>query len=265
LTFRPRKARRGRHHGLDLEWNSSAAVVSGTLSATNSNDPAAANGMAYNTTWDSIGMPSILAITGQALELADNYVDVKKGSKWLPPTGSYAQTFEGTFNSQPNTGASTPGDYLLGSANANAITIQSTANNSALTSFGFRIASQDLTSFDVVINLLDVNGNVIQTLNASNYSALGNLSGGGNQCTSLAASPPVPCNTAPFIAVMPSQSNVFGFTVVTTNTSGGADAMGFYMDTLYYNQLPEPASLLLTGIGFASLLALHRRRKRRQA
>ena len=257
---------------LNLQWNNSANQTSGTLAATDINAPASANGMAYNTTWNSVGLPIMLAMSGTAMELADNYVNVQRSSKWVLPTGSYPQPFEGTFDAQPNAGAGTPGDYLLGSANQTPIAIKTTPSSVFLSGFGFRIASQDLTAFDVAIQLLDFSGNVIETMNVGNYPVLGNLSGGGNGCTTLAAqfpNAPVPCNTAPFIAVLPG-NGVAGFSVMTTSTSGGADLGGFYIDTFYFNgystdPVPEPASVLLTGIGFASLVAFARRRNRRQA
>ena len=64
---------------LDLQWNSASDVTSPTLSATNPSDPASASGAAYNTTWDSVGLPVILGISGSMLELTDNYVDVQRG------------------------------------------------------------------------------------------------------------------------------------------------------------------------------------------
>ncbi len=131
-----------------LQWNSSNDITSPTLSATNINDPAMANGGVYNTTWDAVDLP--ISVTGSSLELADNYLDVQRGTHWSPATGSHAQTFGGNFDTQPDNsgfaagtpGASgTPGDYLLGSNSSSPITIASTA---PLSSFGFRIESEDL-------------------------------------------------------------------------------------------------------------------------
>jgi hypothetical protein len=259
----------------NLQWNAANDVTSPTLSATNANDPAMANGVMYDTTWDAVSLP--ISVTGSELELADNYIEVKKFSNWVNPTGSHPQIYEGTFDSQPDTSGATtpgtPGDYLLGSGAitgntptsglpANAITISSTV---PLSNFGFRIASEDYTSFDVVIQLYGLGNTPIGSpLTVSNL-------GGGGLCPTLAVTAgqpnPVACNTAPFVMVT-SGVGVYSFAVYTTQTTGSADNGGFFLDTFSFDEetaVPEPGSLLLAGAGLASTIALIRRRNRRQA
>jgi hypothetical protein len=240
----------------DLQWNAANDIVSPTLTATNASDPASANGGLYNTTWDAVGLP--ISVTGSDIGLADNYIQVKKFNNWVTPTTPGPQIYEGMFDSQPDASAGSPGDYLIGSGNGSAITIASTNPLDPLSSFGFRISTQDYTSFDVVIQLYGATGNAI-----GSPLVVSNL-GGGGLCTNLAAATPVPCNTAPFIQVT-TGGGVYSFSVYTTQTDGQADTGPFFLDTFYYSGAPEPGSLLLAGAGLASMIAFARRRNGRKA
>jgi hypothetical protein len=273
----------------NLQWNSGSVsggdVTSPTLTATNVNDPAAANGQTFNTTWDAVGLP--ISVTGSALELADNYVDLWNANlgEYMSPRGAAAARFEGDFDSQPDGSAGSPGDYLLGSGattcpvsgcptvtsasgpavNGNAITIGSSV---ALSSFGFRIQSADNSAFDVVIDLYDASGNYISQVTYDNLTV--SSQSNGYLCSTLAIgngqNAPVACNTAPFVMVS-SPTGVYSFAVYTTPTSGGTDNGGFFIDSFSFNEMsvPEPGSLLLAGAGLASMIAFARRRNRRQA
>jgi hypothetical protein len=234
-----------------LQWNS--------LSATNSSDPVNFyNGLNYNTTsapWDTSLAGVNIAVTGTEARTAVNYADIPEtfgGTTYWVNSANVANSpyaFTGQFNSQPNAGAGSPGDYLVGSAGSAPLIISA---NQALAMFGFRISTASLTSFQVTIDLFtgpSGTGTPAEVLTLS--------LGGGGSCAGLIASTPttapVPCNNAPFVTINPSaQYRSFS---VTTN-----DPDGFYLDSFALD-VPEPGAMLLSGIGLLSLAYAIRRKR----
>lgn len=236
----------------------------GSLVATDPNaQPSVTSGVAYNTVWDSSGGFVNVAVSGSSLILADDYALIKIGSMWINPAGASGlpYKFTGSFDSPPDTGFTTSGagitvgtygESLLGSFNPGSTGsfLISTTTNTLLTSFGFRIAAVTSSNFNVTLNLFsnpDGTGTE-QTL------VLNSLTGGGN-CPSLSnTSGPVPCNNAPFLYVS-TTGQVRSFTIQTN------DSTGFYIDSLDFNVVPEPAPLLITGAALLGLAFVIRRKR----
>ena len=209
----------------------------------------------YNATWYDSADGANFQVVGSSLIQADNYTLAMTGAGWqnIGHFGPYS--FSGNFDSAPDTGVTTSGvglvlnsygEQLLGSFNAGSFLVKS---DTALSSFGFRIAAITSAAFDVTITLFDGNGNQI----GSPLIESG-LTGGGN-CATLGQNPPVPCNTAPFLYVS-TTGNVASFSIATS------DPTGFYMDGLDFNtDVPEPASLAITSGGLLTLAYFIRRKR----
>lgn len=231
----------------NLQWDNLVDALS---------NPVPVDGTAHSTTWYGSTALGTVSVTGANMYLRANYEATQlSGGLWLNIQDPHYAHFNGTFDAPPDTTPDSavmpgyPGDFLIGTTNT--LTISSGAVGMA--NFGFRVASQSNTAFDMVLSLFastDGSGPALET--HTFISAYG-----GGTCAGLATvggAAPTPCNTAPFFAVTGTEG-VHSFTVSVN------DPNGFYIDTLQLNDNPEPASLLLTGFGLASLVGFARRRK----
>lgn len=240
-----------------VQWN--------TLYATNPSDPVNfSTGLTYNTTsapWDTSLAGVNIQVTGQDARVAVNYADmpeVYNSQTYWVPSSSVANSpysFTGQFNSQPDAGSGSPGDYLVGSAQpsggGSAAPLVISANQ-PLTMFGFRISAVTMTSFQLTVDLFTSANGAGAPAEILTY----NLTNGGNCSGLISSSPttaPTPCNNAPFVAINPT-GQYRSFSVSTS------DPTGFYLDG-FDLELPEPGAMLLSGAGLIGLAYLIRRKR----
>jgi hypothetical protein len=197
----------------------------------------------------------------EGLRLADNYSRILSGGVWMQaynlPSPPYS--FPGHFDSQPDAGAGSPGDHLMGLRldGTNALGAMMINFNSPLTDLAFRMASTTSSLFNANVQIfsgINGGGTLLGQLNLSGLT-------GGGVCPGLNMNPPVPCNDAPWLAFL-AQSGIRSVSI------SSSDPTGFYIGHLYVGNgsivttAPEPASLILCGCGAALLFFGKKRRQR---
>jgi len=190
------------------------------------------------------------------LQRADNTVFAWNGTQWTFPdfiAGENITTYQGQFGA-PSLPTSTPpfGDPLLGVLGSNPLTI---SFSSPVLSAGFLISSRSLANFQANLAAYDSQNNLLGV-----YSILAN--GLGGVCAGLGTlNPnPTPCNDAPLVAFLESTPIISKLQVYTAQTNGGSDTNGFFIDTLYVHDVPEPSIILMLGSGLCAIGILLRKR-----
>jgi len=219
----------------------------------NTYDPAANSNTAWQVVSSSgitVGLNTGPGFTGNpTLERVDNGYLYDLGESWIPIPVSQASMFDGHFNSIPNAGSGAPyGDHLVGFGSAQGpLLIQFSAPVSAV---GFYISSKVLLGVDATIKAYTTLNPTTSDIPFVSYRVTDTGGGGaGGSCPGLYQSPPVPCNDAPFLAVNSALPQIRSVVITSSDTSG------FYIDSLYFGaeQVPEPATGLLIGIGLVAL------------
>jgi hypothetical protein len=210
------------------------------------------------------------------LQRADNTVFAwdSATSSWTFPdfiANENITTYQGQFDA-PSTPTSCPpgapagscnpwfGDDLLGVVGSNPLNI---AFSSPVTSAGFLISSRSLANFQGTLQAYDSSNNLLGT-----YSIVAN--GLGGVCAGLGTlSPnPTPCNDAPLVAFLGSNSSspqISKLIVTTSQIGGGFDSNGFFIDTLFVEDgaaVPEPSIILMFGSGLCAIGLLRRKRSK---
>jgi len=112
--------------------------------------------------------------------------------------------------------------------------------------------------FDATVQAFDVNG-----VSIGSYTlAESGTSGTGGACTGLGTRVPgpVPCNDAPYVGFYDPEGRIRSIYVSVFNHNG-TTPVGFAIDSLYLEPIPEPAVPLMIGGGLAAM-ALYRRKRR---
>jgi hypothetical protein len=94
--------------------------------------------------------------------------------------------------------------------------------------------------------------------------------GSGGTCSTLTGRPPVPCNDAPYVGFYDPEGRIRSIyisvcavgAVCNPNLAGYAP-IGFAIDSLLVDEIPEPAMPLLIGGGLAAILLYGRKRRSR--
>ena len=174
--------------------------------------------------------------------------------------------FNGHFNSlsaaTPAPGAQ-PGDTLLALPNGGPLELSFVGEPA----FGvwFEIASMSGTNslFEVYLQAFG-NGGV--SLGSYTLTESGSYGSGGT-CTTLTSRPPVPCNDAPYVGFYDPEGRIRSIYISVCATGSvcipgqaGYSPLGFAIDYLYADEVPEPAIPLLIGGGLAAM-ALYRRKR----
>jgi hypothetical protein len=195
--------------------------------------------------------------------LADNYGMISDGfGGWINPVvlPSAPFRFTGRFDAPPDETPAgyapmgNPGDHLLGVYQNNSSLLLGFSQ--AIPEFAFRISANSLATFDLTVTYYASSDGTGPALGTNTFAS---LTGGGN-CPGLIATPPVPCNDAPWLVGSGFTTNVGSMVIHTSDTSG------FFVDTLYLNNLsnvPEPGTTTLIGLGLVAvgLMARHRRKR----
>jgi hypothetical protein len=92
--------------------------------------------------------------------------------------------------------------------------------------------------------------------------------GSGGQCLSLEANHPMPCDDAPYVGFYDPEGRISSiyisvFNATVTGVPTGSP-IGFAIDSLYMDEVPEPAMLLMIGSGLAAI-GLYGRKRRAQS
>jgi hypothetical protein len=202
------------------------------------------------------GVQVTVSDSGGKMILADNYALLSNGlGGWIDPTAlpNAPFHFSGRFDSKPDATAGSPGDHLVGVyQNNNSMML---AFSQGLNEFAFRISSNSLMPlFNVTISEYASSDGTGVPLGTT---TLASLTGGGN-CPGLFAVPPVPCNDAPWVVGSGFNATQVHSIIVHTN-----DPSGFFIDGLFMQTVPEPATTALIGLGLVALSLIARQRQKR--
>jgi len=214
-----------------------------------------------------------------SISRVDNLYYEWNGSGWFSPGGHGLPAlayFPGHFNS--NAPASPPVQAPPPGAPAGDHVLRLPSNGSSLdivmlnnTAYGvwFQIGSLSCAAHDgyaANVNcLFDVTVQAFDSLNQSigSYTlAESGTYGSGGQCTGLITQTPgpVPCNDAPYAGFYDPEGRIQSIYISVFN-HGGSSQVGFSIDTLLVDPVPEPAMPLTIGGGLAAI-ALYRRKRR---
>ena len=166
--------------------------------------------------------------------------------------------FNGPGPTAPVAGAgygSPYGDQLIELPNGGPLEL--TFLNQGVFGVWFRISSQSglvNTNFGASVEAFDSSGNVLGT-----YSI--NAFGSGGQCgTPAGAQPatglfvqtgPVPCNDAPYVGFYDPQGRIKSIYISVTDPTQNNNLIGFAIDSLMVDEVPEPSIPLMIGGGLA--------------
>jgi hypothetical protein len=172
------------------------------------------------------------------------------------PYLNYA-AYQGMFDSQPDAGAGTPGDHLIGSqAGLGAMEIDF---NHGISGAMFRISTPTTGDVNATINAYAVEHPTALDTPIMTYRINATQSAG--LCAGLAhgPNPPTPCNVAPWIGIENGNGQIRS---VIVNTSDNATYIGdFYLDDSVFAADPEPGTFVLFGSAFAGLVVAAKRRR----
>ena len=206
------------------------------------------------------------------------YVWSSSLSRWLnqgiPNVTPSLQLDPGHFNAPGPTGPSVAGagygspygDQLVELPNGGPLEL--TFLNQGVFGVWFRISSQSglvNTSFGASVEAFDSSGNVLGT-----YSI--NAGGSGGQCGAPAAGAqpatglfvqtgPVPCNDAPYVGFYDPQGRIKSIYISVTDPTQNNNLIGFAIDSLTVDEVPEPSIPLMIGGGLAAFFLWKRWRR----
>lgn len=89
------------------------------------------------------------------------------------------------------------------------------------------------------------------------------LSGTGGLCPSVAANSPEPCSDAPYVGFYDPQGRISSIYISVFDPSSLSTPIGFAIDSLLVDPVPEPAMLLMIGSGLAAMALYGRKRRAR--
>jgi hypothetical protein len=173
------------------------------------------------------------------------------------PYVNYA-AYQGMFNSQPNIGAGSPGDHLIGSqAGLGAMEIDF---NQGISGIMFRISTPTTGDVNATINAYAVEHPTALDVPIMTYRINSTQSAG--LCAGLANgfNAPTPCNTAPWIGIENGNNQIRS---VIVNSADSSTYIGnFYIDDGGLGGVtdPEPGTFVLFGSAFAGLAFAAKRR-----
>lgn len=219
-----------------------------------------------NTGGMNISVSTIGTGSGEGSRSAYVFDAVKVGGVWTDPGLAPFATpyaFPGNFNSitdsqppSPEAPDSPYGDHLMGLRGNGDTSVPATSRQllidfgQTLGKVGFRIASNSDFSFNATVQFFG-GANGTNPIGTWHFNSLT----GGGVCNTLsinAANPPIPCNTAPFIAAM--GINARGMSISTS------DVDGFWIGDIH--TAPEPSAMIFAGCGLG-LLYLGRKKFKR--
>jgi len=210
---------------------------------------------------DQIAIQLAPGYTGSApgVTRVDDFALRWNGSTWLPgnfvtPSLVGAQLH---FNSASDT-TSPPGDHLLELKDGGPLELTLLGKGA----FGewFRIAALggDPTGlFVAVVEGFDIYGHSLGKYTMTESGS----SGTGGICAGLSNTPPVPCNDAPLVGFYDPEGRIKSIYISVFNPSNLNSPIGFAIDTLTLQEVPEPVMPLMIGGGLAAI-ALYRRKRR---
>jgi hypothetical protein len=179
------------------------------------------------------------------------------GSQGTPSNlALYAGHFDSAAGSLPSgSGYGLPyGDHLVQLQNGGPLELTFLAR--PVLGVWFQISSMAGISsdFDATVEAFDSSGNVLGT-----YSI--QAGGSGGQCASLSHNPPTPCNDAPYVGFYDPEGNIHSIYISVTDTSPNHNLIGFSIDSLMVDEVPEPSIPLMICGGLAAF-SLWRRWRR---
>jgi hypothetical protein len=224
-----------------------------------------ANGISFTNTISGNAGTNVVSAGafGGNMMFADNYGMIADGfGGWINPVvlPSAPFQFTGRFDASPDVAPAgfapvgNPGDHLLGVYHNNSSLLLGFSQ--AIPEFAFRISANSLSTFGLTLTYYASSDGTGPALGTSTFAS---LTGGGN-CAGLIATPPVPCNDAPWVVGSGFTSNIGSIVIHTGDTSG------FFIDTLYLNNpsdVPEPGTTTLIGLGLISVGLVARYRRQR--
>jgi hypothetical protein len=189
-------------------------------------------------------------------------------ARWVIPgsqgTPSNLALFAGNFNAPGPTGPPVQGasygypygDHLVELQNGGPLEL--TFLNQGVLGVWFEISSLEGidSNFDASVEAFDSSGNVLGT-----YSI--QAGGSGGQCLSLSSNPPTPCNDAPYVGFYDPEGRIHSIYISVFDPSSN-NLIGFAIDTLMVDEVPEPSMPLLVGSGLAAFSLWRRWRRKRQ-
>jgi hypothetical protein len=193
-------------------------------------------------------------VSDDQLVRADNTALAWNGSAWLPAIfvdGSNTYV-AGHFNA-PAMPTSQPqfGDNLLGalapSGGDNGPPTITLKFATALSYVAFRVSSASNANFTAQLLAFNAAGVQIGTYQVTD-------TGAGGLCSSLAHSPPQPCNDAPLIQFYDPTVSIASVELVMLD-----DSSGVYIDELTVGTVPEPISGSLIALGLLLILCTAKR------
>jgi len=87
--------------------------------------------------------------------------------------------------------------------------------------------------------------------------------GSGGLCQSVAANHPMPCNDAPYVGFYDPQGRISSIYISVFNPGSLSPPIGFAIDSVLVDTVPEPAMLLMIGSGLAAIALYGRKRRAR--
>ena len=194
-----------------------------------------------------------------------------------PNVASFAGHFGSNAPANPIPGHPSPpppgapaGDHLV-ELPSNGSSLELTLLNNTAYGVWFRIGSLTCLAtssypvntnclFDATIQAFDSGGASIGTYTLAESGTYGS----GGVCTGLSTKVPgpVPCNDSPYVGFYDPDGRIKSIYISVFNHNG-ASQIGFAIDSLYVDPVPEPAMPLLIGGGLAAIALYGRKRRSR--
>jgi len=187
-------------------------------------------------------------------------------ARWVVPGSQGTPTnlalFAGNFNAPGPTGPPVQGagygypygDHLVELQNGGPLELTFLTQPALGVWFEISSIAGVNSNFDASVEAFDSSGNVLGT-----YSI--QAGGSGGQCASLSQNPPTPCNDAPYVGFYDPEGRIRSIYISVFDTSPNNNLIGFAIDSLTVDEVPEPSVPLMIGGGLAAF-SLWRRWRR---
>jgi hypothetical protein len=167
--------------------------------------------------------------------------------------------FPGHFNAPGGTDAPVEGagygypygDHLVELQNGGPLEL--TFLNRDVLGVWLRVSSMTSSDFNASVEAFDSSGNVLGTYNIQ-------AGGSGGQCASLSDDLPTPCNDAPYIGFYDPEGRIHSIYISVLSNN---NLVGFAVDTLSVDEVPEPSIPPMIGGGLAAFSLWRRWRRTR--